>query len=428
MCHLTNQSLIAKRPWLLLLGASILVGIISGLGGMLLILLLHFIQHIAYGYSLNIIGGPETFLQGVAAASGMRRFLALILCGVVAGTGWWIIYRYGKPLVNIADAVKAKKPTMPVISTVMDALLQIITVGLGSPLGRELAPRELGATFACWLCTKIGLGTKESQIIVACSAGAGLAAVYNVPLGGVLFILETLLRKLTWPTLLPALISCSVATVVSWIGLGDRIQFALPTFSLTYDITIWAIIFAPFFGYAAYWFSRSVNTARCKAPKNQLLLLFCLINYTIIGVLAIQYPALLGNGHSVTQLSIMDNLSTSMAMLFLLLRSLIVWSSFRAGAQGGMLMPSIANGALMAVIFGTLWSYFFPGNSIGAFAIIGSAAFLASSQKMPLTAIVIIFEFTHVNFSFLVPILFAVAGSMSIVYICKQKEKIRSCE
>jgi hypothetical protein len=73
----------------------ILVGVTAGLGGMLLALLLHAIQHAAYGYDLGAVVNPESFLQGVTAASPMRRVTVLALCGAVAGIGWWALYRFG---------------------------------------------------------------------------------------------------------------------------------------------------------------------------------------------------------------------------------------------------------------------------------------------------------------------------------------------
>ncbi|MCZ7019490.1 chloride channel protein, partial [Salmonella enterica] len=85
----------------------------------------------------------ETFLWGVTAAAPERRLLVLVVCGLVAGLGWWTIYRYGRPLVSIKQAVSEKMPIMPPKTTLAHAVLQIITVALGSPLGREVAPREV---------------------------------------------------------------------------------------------------------------------------------------------------------------------------------------------------------------------------------------------------------------------------------------------
>jgi H+/Cl- antiporter ClcA len=74
--------------------------------------------------------------------------------------------------------------------------------------------------------------------------------------------------------------------------------------------------------------------------------------------------------------------------------------------------PGIAAGALLAILLGGLWSMAFPGVALGAFALVGGAAFLASSMKMPLSALVLVSEFTGVKQDFLVPMLFAIVGSV----------------
>jgi H+/Cl- antiporter ClcA len=141
----------------------------------------------------------------------MRRVSALLICGAIAGIGRWLMYRFCAPLVSIKKTVGASAPRMPGIATTAHALLQIITVALGSPLGREVAPREIGAVLAGWLAAKGGLGPADARIMVACGAGAGLAAVYNVPLGGALFTLEALLCTFTPAGVIPAIATSGVA-------------------------------------------------------------------------------------------------------------------------------------------------------------------------------------------------------------------------
>ena len=402
---------------------TVIIGIGAGLGGMLLALLLHYLQHIAYGFSPTQIISNETFLEGVRASSAERRIMVLTICGLIAGIGWWGVYRYGSPLVSIDAAVKSKKPQMPIPTTIAHILLQIITIALGSPLGREVAPRELGTLVAGWLSAKAGLSLKDTQIMLACAAGAGLAAVYNVPLGGAIFTLEALLLTLRWSALLPAFATSVIAAVVAWLGLGNEQQYHIPAYSISYSLVTWSVITSPIFGVLGYWFKRIATSARNKAPKHWQLPVLCLLNFILLGLLAVYFPALLGNGKSPAQLEFDDATSLGVTAALLLLRTLVVWSSFRAGAQGGMLTPSLANGALLAVLLGAVWSLIWPGPPLGAFAIIGAAAFLASAQKMPLTAIVLIFEFTRINFNFLVPILLAVTGATAVSGLCQRLPK-----
>ena len=411
----------SKRSLPRLAAVTVLIGLGAGLGGMFLALLLHYIQHLAYGYRPIFSISNETFLHVVQRSSSERRLAVLTFCGLLAGLGWWSIHRYGKPIISIGTVVKSSHPTMPIPTTIAHIVLQIITIALGSPLGREVAPREAGTLIAGWLSSRAKLNLRDTQIMLACGAGAGLAAVYNVPLGGAMFTLEVLLFTFHWSALIPALATSGIAAVVAWIGLGNDSQYHVPSYSINSSMLIWSIVVSPIFGFAGYWFKRIANAARNNVHYNWQQPVLCLFNFIIIGILAIYFPALLGNGKSTAQLQFDDSSSIIVTTALLLLHTLIIWSSLRAGARGGLLTPSLANGALLAVLLGALWNVVWPGTPLGAFAIIGATAFLASTQKMPFTSIILIFEFTRINVNFIFPILFAVTGSIGICALCEKK-------
>ena len=402
-----------RSPLAVFVAVILLTGVGAGLGGMLLALLLHWIQHLAYGYSIDHVISSESFLDGVSGASPERRVLVLASCGLVAGLGWWALYRFGRPLVSIKKAMKSEDPCMPIVSTVVHAVLQIVTVALGSPLGREVAPREIGSVWAGWLSHRAGLSVAESRIMVACGAGAGLAAVYNVPLGGAVFVLEVLLGTFGWAALVPAVATSAIAAMVAWIGLGNEHQYTVSPLMLSTPLVVWSALCGPIFGVAAWGFTQLTTRARAQAPKDWRLPVLALLNFAIIGALAIVFPQLLGNGKGPAGLSFNSELTIGLAAVLLVLKVVITAGSLRAGAEGGLLTPGLANGALLAIVLGGAWNLIWPGTSSGAFAIVGAAAFLAASMQMPLTAVVLILEFTRVSHDFLIPILFAVAGSVS---------------
>src|ERR1700755_834961 len=209
------RAIAVRRPrWLILVLVTFATGVTSGLGGMALALFVRLVQPIADGDRLHTIVHRVSFLHEVTAASDVRRFLALCSCGAVAGIGWWLLYRVGAPFVSIRQAVQ-KGGRMPFWATLTHAILQIVTVGLGSPLGREVAPRELGSALATKLSARANLTPEYARIMIACGAGAGLAAVYNVPLGGTLFTLEVLLGTFSLFTSVAALATCIIATLVA---------------------------------------------------------------------------------------------------------------------------------------------------------------------------------------------------------------------
>jgi H+/Cl- antiporter ClcA len=413
-----HRAITVRKPhWLILALVTFAIGVTSGLCGMALALLLRLVQRIAYG-------GPHTsvarvsFLQEVTAASGLRRFLALCSCGAVAGIGWWLLYRFGTPLVSIRQAVQ-KGVRMPFRSTLTHAILQIVTVGLGSPLGREVAPRELGAALATKLCARANLTPECTRIMIASGAGAGLAAVFNVPLGGTLFTLEVLLGTFSLPASVVALATCVIAALVAQLGLGNGLQYSVPPLAISPSIIVWSLLAGPLLGMAAYLFVKATEAARARAPKDWHLAVWCALVFPIIGLLAIPFPQLLGNGKGLAQAGFDNEVGLAVAATLLLLRVVVLAASLRAGAEGGLLTPGLSLGALLGIILGSFWNHVWPTAFIADFAIVGGAAFLASSMQMPLTAIVLTVEFTGIGQEFMVPISLAVAGSVSIFHLCR---------
>ena len=408
---------IRKPRWLILVLVTVATGVASGLGGMALALLLRLVQHVAYDHGLRAIGGRVSFLQEVTAASDMRRFLALCSCGAVAGIGWWLLYRFGSPLISIRQGVQ-KGGRMPFWATLTHAILQIVTVGLGSPLGREVAPRELGAALATRLCASANLTPECTRIMIASGAGAGLAAVYNVPLGGALFTLEVLLGTFSLSTSVAALATCVIATLVARLGLGNAQQYSVPPLAISPSIIVWALLAGPVLGVAAYLFVKATEAGRGRAPKDWRLAVWCSLVFPIIGLLAIPFPQLLGNGKGLAQAGFDNEIGLTLAATLLLLRVVVLVASLRAGAEGGLLTPGLSIGALLGIILGSFWNHIWPTQSIAGFAIIGGAGFLAASMKMPLTAIVLTVEFTGIGQQYMVPLSLAVAGSVSIFHLC----------
>jgi H+/Cl- antiporter ClcA len=306
---------------------------------------------------------------------------------------------------------------MPVLTTTAHDLLQIVTVGLGSPLGREAAPRQIGALLASFLSRRAGITAEASRIMIACGAGAGLAAVYNVPLGGTFFALEVLLGTFSLSAFIPAVTTSAIAAYVAWIGLGDETVYTVPHLSISRSLVAWSIVAGPLFGVAAYWFARAVQSARTHAPRDWRLTIWCALVFPAIGLLAIPFPQILGNGRGLAGLGFGGSLTIALAATLLLLKTFATIGSLRAGAEGGLMTPSVAIGAVLATVTGGIWSWVWPGSPPGAFALVGGAAFLASSLRMPLTAIALMIEFTRVDHDFVIPMVFAVAGSISVCHL-----------
>lgn len=400
-----------NKNYLTRLIAVVLTGLLAGLSGMVLALILHAIQHLAFGYSPGQIMSAESFLQGVTDSSWPRRFSAIVAGGAIAGFGWWLLGRYGQKRVSIASAVANPSVAMPAGTTTIHALLQIVTVALGSPLGREVASREMGALGAGMVARKLGLMADETRTLVACGAGAGLAAVYNVPLAGALFSLEVMLLSFSWEKTLAAIITSAIAAWTATLGLGEESQYHFTSDILPHSFLWWAIIAGPILGAGAWLFRKATSTARSGVRSNWQMPVFCLLAFSLLAVLSLYFPQLPGNGKGPMQLALSDDLGFPGAAMLLALKMVVILAVLRGGAEGGLLTPGLAVGGLTSLLLCMLWQQLLPGGDYGSFALVGAAAFLAASMQMPLTAVALVMEFTHMDHSYLAPTLLCAAGA-----------------
>lgn len=396
------------------------IGVLSGCGGIVLSYLLHFIQHMAFGYSQQEVLGHTSFLEGVRQSPPLRRTLVIIAAGIIAGLGWWWVRNRMAPLVSINQAMQAPGHKMPVATTLMHVLLQIVTVAMGSPLGREVAPREVGALSGSLFGRWLSLSDREHGVLVACGAGAGLAAVYNVPLAGGVFTLEVMLVSFEWSLIIPALCTSALAAFIATLGLGHTPQYHLPLLESPPTVWVWAALAGPIIGVAAHYFSVATARMQSTAPRDRRLPLFCLITFSMLAGLAYVYPEILGNGKPIVQECIDSNLLPQAMIALLLLKGLVVLSSLKSGAHGGVLTPALALGGLIGCLLGEGWSLLVPGISLGAYALIGAPAFLGTSMKMPITAVVLFMELTRFDHAFLAPVIIAVVGAL-----CAQRVIVR---
>jgi H+/Cl- antiporter ClcA len=391
-----------------LIGATVLTGVAAGVAGMAIVLVLHLVQHISFGYTEN------TFLYGVEQASSLRRVLALGIGGLVVGLGWWAQRRFIAAPISVTRSLSAARSPLPVGPTAIDAVLQIVAVGVGASLGREGAPRQVGASLGNWIATRIGVSAPQRRLLLAAGAGAGLAAVYNVPLGGALFTLEVLLASFAFADLVVALLCSAIATITAWPLVTDQPTYHLAAPPLHASVVVWSIVIGPVAALAGLAFTRITTFARMHAPTGWRSVVAVVVVFTALGATAIKYPQLLGNGKGMLQLAFAGSIAIGLAIVLVVLKTAATAACLGSGAIGGLLTPSLAVGAALGAFTGGVWNLLWPGGTLVAYALIGSAAMLAVTQRAALTAIVLVSEFTHATQNLLAPMVIAVALAMII--------------
>lgn len=387
----------------------VVLGAVTGAAAAALVGLLHLVEHIAYGYHR----GP--FLDGVAAAAAWRHVVALLVAAALVGAGVILLGRL--PVsggTEVSEAVWLRGARVAVLPSLARAVLSIVTVGLGVSLGREGAPQLAGAAAASSLSDWAQLPVWQRRLLVASGAGAGFAAVYNVPLGGALFALEVLLGTVSLPLVLPALATSVTATAVAWIALGTSPTYRLPSYPVHPAQLVWALLAGPVIGLVAVGWVRLVALAGSLRPRRWGRFVAPTVVFATLGVVSIQYPQLLGNGKGIVQLEAVGTLSLGLLCVLLVLKPLATAACLGAGSPGGLFTPTLTIGVLLAGVLGTLWTHIWPVGDLGSYAIIGGGAFLAAAMQGPLSGVVLVLELTRNFDSLMVPTLLAVTEATVI--------------
>ena len=389
--------------------ATLLTGVVAGLVGLACKHILHWLQAIAW----NMHTG--TLLEAASTASPTRRILILTLGGLIGALSWFFIFRRNKAITSVSAAVDGTP--MPPLRTIWHSLTQIVIVSLGASVGREVAPREMSAALSAAIADRLGLTAEDRRVIVACAAGAGLAAVYSIPLSGAIYALEILLVSRSGRAVAPAFLTSGIAVLVSTGFTRPEAFYEVPTLTPSLSLTVFAVIVGPLFGAAGWAFQKAVATVSTNRPRDWRLLATLPITSFLVGVTAVWIPSVVGNGQASAQTQFDATWATGMglafALLVLLAKTATTLLTIRAGGWGGVLTPAVALGAGLGAVIGLPWAAAWPGSEVAAFAFLGAAAFLGASMNAPFTGLVLVIEFTAQGPTILVPAVLAVGGATS---------------
>ena len=389
-----------------LAAATLATGVIAGLVGLACIHLLHWIQALAW----DMHGG--TLLEAASAVSPTRRVLVLTLGGVIGALSWFLLFRRNKAITSVSAAVDGTP--MPPLRATWHALTQVLIVGLGASVGREVAPREMAAAFSAAAADRLGLSAEDRRIIVACGAGAGLAAVYSIPLSGAVYTLEILLVSRSGRAVAPAFLTSGIAVLIS-TGFTRPPFYTAPTLTPSLSLTVFGALVGPLLGAAGWAFKQAVARVGAARPRDWRLLLTLPAAFLVVGLIASWLPSVVGNGQASAQTQFdatwAAGAGLAFAALVLAAKTLTTFLTIRAGGWGGVLTPAVALGAGLGAVIGLPWAAAWPGSEVAAFAFIGAAAFLGASMNAPFTGLILVIEFTAQGPTILVPAVLAVGGA-----------------
>lgn len=366
--------------------AVVVIGLLAGVAGAATTLLLHWVEHLVYHYSFG------TLLTGVGGSSPVRRAVGPMIGGALAGFGWWLLRR-GGDVPGLSATIAEHRP-IPRWRMSADAGLQVLLVGAGASLGREGAPRQLAAALGDWGTSRWSLTPRDREILLACAAGAGLGAVYGVPVGGALFSVRIVLGTWHPRAVGTALITSSLAVAVSSPVTHLEHSLVWPDPKLSYLFVFLACAIAPLSVAVGLAFDKVTSLARPRPQMRSWLLIPAIaLAGLATGVCSIWWPELPGNGRSILTVSIDASLTLGGAAVILFLKPLLTALFLRAGAVGGMITPALATGAAAGTV-ATIALNHLAGThfQVAAVALACAAGVLAITQRAPLFAALFVWE------------------------------------
>lgn len=429
-------------PFRLLLGltlAALVTGVLSGLGAIALHYVLDFMQELAFGHSE---GHHPMVTDGADPA---RHALVLAALGPFVALVWYYLQSGGRRIVSVKAQIAGAteedlKPSL--WRQISHSVIQIVAVGAGSPVGKEVAPRELGALAAgrcARLLERIGgtrpdgsplLGDRERRLLVAAGAASGLAAVYQVPIGGLVYLVEAMAAGLSLWSLYVGAVTVWTATATANLAISNAPTYPVPQLPLdATTLTVAALTGVVLTPLALGFRALSQRAEKIKA-KDRSLLWRIPVAFALVAVVSLWLPEILGNGRLLTQhtfnvsLDAAGGLSAAAAVHMLALavaKAAVVLLSLRSGSYGGTLTPGLALGAAAAFCVAALVLWAFPalGGVPGgasmvlyAAALTGTAAFLGISMNAPLSALTLLIGFTGQGASAWLPMAVAVGTAV----------------
>ena len=387
------------RPRFLL--AATVAGVAAGLIGIAMALLLELFESLFYGVTH---GG---LLERLAVAPPWRRVLAPAMGGLIAGGMWWWLRATGGVAdveTAVADRSGEAAPRMGLARPFLDALTQVLTVGSGNSVGREGAPRLAAGAVAARLTTLLGIGRTEGAILIASAAGAGLAAMYNAPLGGAAYAVElVMVSGIRRRGALVAVPVCVIATLVSWLHSHGRPAFEVASQGLSSGTVLGLVLLVPVaaaLGVGARRLWSWMLARRVRAVR--WLPVAIGVAGLITGLVSLWVPAVVGNGRDAMEVALgahvpEDSSGASSAVLVVLLgivalKPILTGLTLGAGATGGRLAPSLAVGSSAGAALAIALQAGGVEASISVLAMAGAGAVLATTQKAPVFGIVFTWE------------------------------------
>ena len=399
---------------------AVLVGAISGCVAFILYNLIGFITNVAFY-------GQWSF--GFRSASENHLGAWVIVVPVIGGLLIGLMARYGSPKIRghgIPEAMEAVLTSQSRIEAKVAILKPIsaaIGIGTGGPFGAEGPIIQTGGAFGSLIGQMVSTTAAERKVLLACGAGAGLAAMFNAPITGALLAIELLLFEFQARSFIPLMLASAVAVVVRLRLFGDETMFSVGAFN--YDVVHgipFYVVLGLLCGVAAIGFASALRWLEELFDhwKRVPSLFHPAVGALGLGIIGYFFPRVFGPGYATISDVLNVRMALSAVLLLLVFKAAVVLLSLGSGTSGGTLAPMFMMSAAIGSTFATVANHLIPGAhlSVGAFAVAAMGALLCACARAPFTFMVCAIETTH-DFHAVVPVILVcvIADAIAVRYM-----------
>lgn len=408
---------------------ALFVGVVAGFGAVLFRALIAFIHNllffgqISFVYEANLFTPPSPWGPLVILVPIVGGMAVVFLVNNFAPEA------KGHGVPEVMDAIFYREGRIRPVVALVKSLASALSIGSGAAVGREGPIVQIGSSFGSTLGQIIRMPAWQRITLVAAGAGAGIAATFNTPLGGVMFAAEIMMPEVSPRTFLPVVIATGTATYIGRLFFGVHPAFEVPPLEIGDVRLIGAaalmsfVVLGVLCGLAAWAFIRVLywmESVFPKIPGNDYLR--HAIGMVLVGTM--MYALMLTQGHyfiegvgyATVQAILQEKLSLFGLLALLFVGKLLATTlSIGSGSSGGIFSPSLFMGATLGGAFGALMEMALPaaGVGVGEAAMVGMAAVVGGATGGAMTAIVMIFEMTR-DYNIMVPAILAVAAAVGV--------------
>ncbi len=385
-----------ETPRALLL--SILVGAFTGL----LIVCFHMAIDVLSWQTLGAgATAPALAVAVPAAGAALAAWLVTVVVPRAQGSG----VNHTKAALYVSDGY------IPFSTVVGKFVACSAAIGSGNSLGPEDPALQMGAGIASLLGRVFRLTREQMRLIAPIGAAAGIAAAFNTPITGVLFVIEEVVATWNARVLGSIVLSAVSAVVVTRTFLGDDPLFRVPVFQLTHpsELIVYAVIglVGGLLG-AGYIWAIGRMRHRLGGAAAWRAVAQALVAGAFVGLVGLALPQVTGVGYGTVEDALHNRYGWETLLALAAVKMAVTAICFSSGVPGGLFAPTLFAGAMLGGGLAGLVSHGwpFPTSSVGAYVLVGMGTFFAAFFRAPMTSVFMVFE-VSASYVIILPVMIA---------------------